>query len=58
MIPGNALPALSEAAFVILIPKVRFDVVLGDIERGGVGQSAFYTITCRDEHFSILNKNK
>ena len=50
--------SLRKPAFIILGAELRFDMSLGDIERGRIRDRAFQAIADLDEHLAIVDENK
>jgi hypothetical protein len=47
-----------DPAFVIAVPKMRFDFVFGNVERGDVGQRPLQAVANLDKHLAVLNEHK
>ncbi len=47
-----------ETGLIVAISEKRFDVVLGNVERGDVRQGAFETVTDLNKHLAILDEDE
>ncbi len=49
---------LGQSAIKVVIPKVRLDVILGDIKGGRVRDRSFGAVSRLDEHLSVAGENE
>ena len=54
----DRIDPFGESAFVIVVPKMWFDPMFGDVECSNVWKRAFEAVARLDEHFPVLGKDE
>ena len=54
----DRIDPFGESAFVIVVPKMWFDPMFGDVECSNVWKRAFEAVARLDEHFPVLGEDE